>query len=301
MCSRWFAALILGNALKVRVFGLLVGLACCANSVACLAAYAGDFTLLKLGGSTVHWRSAHPGQAPIVTYTILRRPMEVNGARNCGKLSALDDLEARSLLSDEVVRREIAAAFAMWQAAANIDFRETKLAEYANIVIGAQGEPEGWAFSNVSYNAQSAEAIKPITQSLICLNPLRRWKIGFDGNLKIYDIRYTIAHEIGHAIGLDHPDNDDQIMGYRYQEHFRVLQTGDVAAVTLLYGAHQPHTIAESHPPLSPRQSLAKRGWEARAFVGRVPPNRAQAKKVWVRKSFSRPAHAHRLPKRGVS
>jgi predicted Zn-dependent protease len=290
----------LGKALKVRVIGSLVGLACCANAVACLAAYASDFTPLKLGGSRVHWRSAHPGQAPIVTYAILRKPLEVDGARNCRKLSAFDDLEVRSQLSDELVRRETAAAFTMWQAAANIDFRETTLAERANIIIGAQGEPEGWAFSNVSYNAQSPEAIKPITQSLICLNPLRRWKIGFDGNLKIYDIRYTIAHEIGHAIGLDHPDDDDQIMGYRYQEHFRVLQPGDVAGVTLLYGAHRPYIIAESHPPLLPRRSLAERGWGARAFVGRARSIWVQAKKVSARKSFTGPPGTRKAAARAV-
>ena len=75
----------------------------------------------------------------------------------------------------------------------------------ADILIGAQVEPEGWAFANVFYDARSADAVKPISQSLICLNPLKRWKIGFDGDLKSYDLRYTIAHEIGHAIGLDHP------------------------------------------------------------------------------------------------
>ena len=28
-------------------------------------------------------------------------------------------------------------------------------------------------------------------------------KIGFDGNLNIYDVRYTLMHEIGHGIGLE--------------------------------------------------------------------------------------------------
>ena len=41
---------------------------------------------------------------------------------------------------------------------------------------------------------------KRIARSQICLNPRQRWKIGFDGNLTVYDITHTLAHEIGHAI-----------------------------------------------------------------------------------------------------
>ena len=70
----------------------------------------------------------------------------------------------------------------------------------------------------------------------ICLNPTKRWKIGFDGDISTYDLRYTIAHEIGHAIGLDHPNGPGQIMGYRYEERFRQLQAGDVQGAMLIYG-----------------------------------------------------------------
>jgi hypothetical protein len=147
----------------------------------------------------------------------------------------------------------------MWQAAANITFREVEAPNTADILIGAQAEPEGWAFTNVFYDPHSAEPIKPISQSLICLNPLKQWKVGFDGDLKVYDLRYTLAHEIGHAIGLDHPDVGRQIMGYRYEEEFNELQAGDVAGALQLYGPHLPEIARAEPDPHAVRRSAMPR------------------------------------------
>jgi hypothetical protein len=97
--------------------------------------------------------------------------------------------------------------------------------------------PDGWAFADVFFDAASPEPVKPISKALVCLNPAKRWKVGFNGDLKSYDLRYTLAHEIGHAIGLDHPMGGNQIMGYRYEERFRALQPGDVRGAIALYGA----------------------------------------------------------------
>src|SRR5262249_33151728 len=100
----------------------------------------------------------------------------------------------------------------------------------------------------------------PISLARICLNPAKRWKIGFDGDLTVYDLRYTLAHEIGHAIGLDHPVSAGQIMGYRYEEHFRSLQPGDTHGATLLYGARSPNAVEVTSGEAGARQtSLAPR------------------------------------------
>lgn len=60
-------------------------------------------------------------------------------------------------------------------------------------------------------------------------------------------MRYTLAHEIGHAIGLDHPDASGQVMGYRYEERYNELQAGDVAGAIQLYGPHLPE-VARAEP-----------------------------------------------------
>ena len=152
------------------------------------------------------------------------------GARNCRKMTSLDGLlSTRGLLLNRACRdrrrvRHVAGG-------GRHQFPRGGRPERAEILIGAQVEPEGWAFADVFYDMKSPVPVKPISRALICLNPTRQWKVGFDGDLQRYDLRYTFAHEIGHAIGLDHPMGAGQIMGYRYEERFRELQAGDISGV----------------------------------------------------------------------
>jgi len=259
--------------LKYPVVCLLAGLLCSAGATAASSDSA-SFRTLRLEGNGVRWHTTLKGQQRILTYAIVAQDAEFAGARNCGKMTGLDTLLSASRIAPEMARAEIAAAFAMWEAVANIAFHEASDAAKADILIGAQLDPEGWAFANVFYDTLSPEPVKPISRALICLNPEKRWKVGFNGDLRTYDVRYTIAHEIGHAIGLDHPSGGGQIMGYRYEETFRELQVGDVAGAVLLYGKRQPDTIITSsqstrqarHP--SSVRIYAKR-WGTRAFTAR--------------------------------
>ena len=196
------------------------------------------FKLLRLDGNLVRWRSAQGGDT-VITYRLIERFQAFEGARNCRKMTTVETLSSSSHLEPARFREALSAAFAMWEEVADLKFREAQPGESANIVIGAQQEPEGWAFADVFYDTSSREEFKPISLALICLNPTKAWKVGFDGDLKIYDLRYTLAHEIGHAIGLDHPNGGGQIMGYRYEERFSELQAGDVSGAVAIYG--RPH------------------------------------------------------------
>ncbi len=260
-----------GFLLRVSILGLIAGLAMCATGAAS-ASDASNFKILKLEGNSVRWHKSGAGfQTPVVTYSLVSDSVDFPGARNCRKMTSLDELTASSQVAMAAMREEISAAFAMWESVAGISFREAADPAKADILIGAQVEPEGWAFADVFYDARSPDEIKPISRSLVCLNPAKRWKIGFDGDLQTYDLRYTIAHEIGHAIGLDHPSGAGQLMNYRYEERFRQLQPGDVQGALQLYGDRQPVTVMAkvARRPHDVRSSAARRyakRWGTRGF-----------------------------------
>jgi hypothetical protein len=208
-----------------------------------LPATAGDFRLLVLDNAFVKWGEPVLGTGAIVTYAFATRETINEGARNCKHMTAFADLASSKLPLDRL-KVEAREAFRTWEAVSGLHFNEVDRQDSANVIIGIQANPEGLAFTNVApvkpslaaLTADGATRVSPIAQSLICLNPLQAWKIGLDGNNQTYDVRYALTHEIGHAIGLDHPGASGALMSFRYNEKIRGLQSGDIEAVRTLYG-----------------------------------------------------------------
>ena len=197
------------------------------------------FRLIRLDGSFMKWGAPRLGTGAIIRYAFATRMTAHPKARNCRAMVPLGGLLAATGIRSAVFRRETEAAFALWSAAADLRFERVDDPARADILIGAQARPRGRAYADVDFKAAPGARIGALRQSLICLNPVQKWKVGFDGDLEVYDLRYTLAHEIGHAIGLDHPGADGSLMGYRYDERSRELRTGDIAGAALLYGARQ--------------------------------------------------------------
>jgi hypothetical protein len=211
---------------------------------------AGIFRIIELKGSAVKWGRPSMSTGATVTYAFATAPVTFSEARNCRAMEPMDVLLARSGIDQAVYEAETARAFDAWSAAADIEFRRVSDPGTADILIGAQTKPVGRAFTNVSYTRDSASAVRPLEKSLICLNPEQPWKVGFDGDLNVYDLRYTMTHEIGHSIGLDHPGTPTQVMSYRYEERFAFLQQGDIGGAVALYGS--PRKLMADAPDAQP-------------------------------------------------
>jgi predicted Zn-dependent protease with MMP-like domain len=199
------------------------------------AARAEPFRWLVINGAQARW--VVQGAEPLtLRYAIVKTEMHTANARNCGGMAPPTGLLTKSALSDDVFRTAVAHSFAAWQEHINVNFEETNDQHSADIAIGEQSDPTGFAFADVSVGAKTSDEIGQITKAAICLNPLKKWKIGYDGDLAVYDLVHTISHEIGHAIGLDHPSRNGHLMSFRYGELSSGLSEGDVLGAVKLYG-----------------------------------------------------------------
>jgi hypothetical protein len=175
--------------------------------------------------------------AGTVTYGFVRSPVSFPGARNCPTMVAADGIAAAAEVDRRRFEALAAAAFGLWSGAANFAFRPAQGGETPDILIGAQGSPHGIAFADVRNDrSRAVSSVAPLTAATICLNPTVAWTDDgrVPGALKLGTV---LAHEIGHAIGLDHPGPTGTLMGYRDHGDIDGLMSGDVAGVQRLYGA----------------------------------------------------------------
>lgn len=202
------------------------------------------FRPLVLEGSAVRWRGEMPRAGARVSFAFASRATVTPGARNCAEVTTVSRLLDTSGLEMRALREAFVTAAARWTRVADIEFYEASDESSADIIVGAQTRPLGRAFANVSLRGTAVGGVRDIARSVICLNPEHRWKIGFDGNLEVYDLVHTFTHEIGHAIGLDHPATSGFLMSPRYDEKIHDLTAGDVAGVVALYGPRRAHAAS---------------------------------------------------------
>jgi hypothetical protein len=195
-----------------------------------------SFKLIELQGANIKWGSSVLGTPARVTVAFADEARATPDARNCRQIGPMSGLLGKADVSWPMFRTEVRAALDAWERVAGITFEMVDDANEADILIGAQTEPRGRAFVNVAHAAAKGQGAGILSQSIVCLNPEQPWKVGFDGRLEVYDLRYTMTHEIGHAIGLNHPGPTGQVMSFTYQEEFRDPQPGDIAGATMLYG-----------------------------------------------------------------
>ncbi|HLJ52684.1 MAG TPA: matrixin family metalloprotease [Rhizomicrobium sp.] len=215
-----------------------------ALSACALAARADDaFRLLQIDGHVVKWGAPVLGQGATVTYAVIDGPSEIAGNVNCLRIKGIATLLAGSRVTRLSFERELSAALAMWQAAANIRFAPARRALTANIVFAAEAMPDGIAYADVAL-ATGQRDVKSLKRGIVCLNPQIHWRAArksqtgaADASAAAVDLRYTLAHEIGHVLGLDHPGPEGELMSFEYGSHnIDSLRPGDIAGIATLYG-----------------------------------------------------------------
>lgn len=229
--------------MRFVLFAAAMAAMICAGASPSRSQSIGSYRYLILDGYSLKWGAPVFGTGARVTFALVETTTHFAKTRNCSSMTSLDSLFARNRISSASFRRELDSALAAWEAVADITFAPADPA-LADILIGAQAEPAGFAFANVEYDEASSDSgLRSLSRSLVCFNPDRRWKIGFDGNLEVYDLRYVLMHEIGHAIGLNHPRVPGQLMTHKYRETFRELQPGDINGAENLYGSRQTGAV----------------------------------------------------------
>ena len=211
-------------------------------ALAPVAAEGPAFRLLSLGGHPVRWPTTAPDGRVVVTVAIADREIDQPQAFNCRRMRPLGALLQRSGITEDAFKAALDEALQRWRDVADIAFVAEKAGSKADIVIGEQSEPSGFAFTNVDLADAPRGAPRAIVGASVCLNPERRWKVGYDGDLAIYDLVHTLTHEIGHAIGLDHPDGQEQLMSFRYSEAHAGLTEGDRRGAVAIYGPSRIRT-----------------------------------------------------------
>ncbi|MBU6297504.1 MAG: matrixin family metalloprotease [Alphaproteobacteria bacterium] len=213
------------------------------------AAWASDgYSFLELNGHYVKWGTPAFGRRATLTYAIAGASTKASGIRNCRKITAIGGLLSRSDLTRAVFDTQLKAAFAMWENAADIRFVPAKRAASADILISAEAVPNGVAYTDVTPLPAAAGVIDRLKKAIVCLNPQLHWIATVpksppdEADLNTYKLKYVLAHEIGHALGLNHPGPTGELMSFEYNRNIDGLQPGDVAGIIALYGPQKNHS-----------------------------------------------------------
>lgn len=181
------------------------------------------------------WGSATMGTSGgVVTWSIMGPGISFPGESGAPGLSV--DL---STIFPIGYMAELQAAFDQWEAIADIDF------VFVTDGGGAfNAEPVGMirvgahAFDG-SGGTLAHGFFPPVNGAFaagdIHFDSAETWKLSFGG--PGFDIQQVMAHEIGHAIGLDHTAVPSSLMNPFYTEAFAGVQADDIAGAQFIYGA----------------------------------------------------------------
>lgn len=231
------ACLVMGLAERAGAEGVTLASGACYAPGTPLA---GDF---KLGGTIPgYWGDPTTGDPVTVTWSLTPSGTPTNESGAGGELIALDEFMPTGF------KAEIERAFAAWAAVANITFVEVVDNGLAFNADGATGDIRisGHLFDGPG--GTLAHGYYPPVNGVsaagdIHFDTKETWKIGFGGSG--FDVFQVAAHEIGHALGLDHSNISGALMYPYYSEAFVGPQADDIAGIQSIYGAPRAPAVPE--------------------------------------------------------
>ena len=85
----------------------------------------------------------------------------------------------------------------------------------------------------------SIPSIGPLENVVVALDENESWFLGGDAPPDKIDFSATAAHEVGHAIGIDHSRSPDALMNAAYSREIFDLQQDDIDAAIAKYGENE--------------------------------------------------------------
>lgn len=203
-----------------------------AGAVAIAALFtASSASAFTLGPTTPgKWGSPTFGTGAVVTYSY----MSAGIATDNGLTVSLDSIMPAGY------KTAMEAAFNAWSAVADITFVEVADGGEDFNASGTSGDIRIGAHNMGGPGGTLAHGFYPPVNGNTAAGDIHfdstdTWKIGFGGTG--FDIFQVMAHELGHAIGLDHSSVPNSLMNPFYTEAFSGLQADDIAGAQFIYGA----------------------------------------------------------------
>jgi hypothetical protein len=131
---------------------------------------------------------------------------------------------------------EVAAEFALetWASVAAIDFAPAPAGTTADLTIGMELLP-GATIGQALTRFFELGAIDQVVSSDVTLDSSELWSPFGEVGLNFYNV---VLHEVGHSLGLDHPDDPSQVMYAFYNSDETLsLASGDVTGMQIIYGS----------------------------------------------------------------